>query len=83
MIELAAKRKKTEAFDLESFLENPSLEHIDKCQIDDLVVIAKPILKKDLKSLVLGKLVELEVIMLPVLPDSPVCAPGPAGVGRS
>ncbi|KAM7409561.1 hypothetical protein PAMA_001172 [Pampus argenteus] len=34
----------------------------------------KQILKRDLKSLVVGKLVELGVIVLPVLPDSPVPA---------
>ncbi|CAJ1087392.1 uncharacterized protein LOC118469438 [Xyrichtys novacula] len=72
------------SFDLDSFLLNPSLDQINKCRKDNLVEIAvhfnvlfaKSILKKELKSLVIGKLVELGVIVLPVLPESPVCAPG-------
>lgn len=60
-------------FQLEKFLENPNIEQLDKCKVDDLMVVAahvhvsfvKPILKKDLKSIVLLKLV---VNSLPGLP---------------
>ena len=77
---------KMASFDLESFLGNLSLDQINKCRKDHLVEIAvhfsvplvKSILKKELKTLIIGKLVELGLIVLPVIPESPVCAPGAA-----
>ena len=61
-------------FDLQGFLENPSYESFRSCRKDDLVQIAahfslghsRQILKKDLQGLVLGELLERELVMLPV-----------------
>lgn len=51
------------AFDLQSFLENPSLEVINKCRKDDLFLIAThfkiPITKQSLKKQVKKELIDL------------------------
>lgn len=60
-------------FSLERFLESPSLEELDSCRKDDLVMIAshfqisvnKNALKKEIKSVVYNRLVELNVLVLP------------------
>lgn len=60
-------------FSLERFLESPSLEELDSCRKDDLVMIAshfqisvnKNALKKEIKSVVCNRLVELNVLVLP------------------
>lgn len=62
------------AFSLDSFLSNPSYNGLIHCRKDELAQIAghcsltypKPILKKDLRILGLGKLVEQRLITLPV-----------------
>ncbi len=66
------------AFNLHYFLANPSLIQINSCCKDELVQIAnhfslifpKPILKRDFKALVLGKLVEIGLIVLLVQSES-------------
>lgn len=58
-------------FDLEVFMSNPTLSQIDSCYKDDLAEIAsrfgicypKQLLKKELKALIIGKLVEMEVVL--------------------
>lgn len=68
-------------FDLDRFLASPSLRLVDNCRKDDLVKIAthfglsfpQQILKKELKALVVSKLVELKLIEWPVQTE-------PAGV---
>lgn len=88
VIKSKKKKKKKTTFVLETFLESPSLEKLNNCRVDDLTEIAvhfnvsfaKPILKRDLKTLVLVKLVELGLIDLPVLPESPEGVPGSTGV---
>ena len=60
-------------FDLESFFAKPSIIQIDGCRKDDLAKMAshlsishpKQILKRELKALVVGKLVELKLLVLP------------------
>lgn len=55
-------------FSLERFLESPSLEELDSCRKDDLVMIAshfqisvnKNALKKEIKSVVCNRLVDVE-----------------------
>lgn len=64
-------------FSLEQFLVNPSLELIAGCKKNKLLLIAnhygisvpKQVVKSELKALVVEKLVELEVIHLPVAVD--------------
>ena len=61
-------------FDLHGFLANPSYESFSSCRKDDLVQIAahfnlghsRQILERDLQGLVLGELLERELVMLPV-----------------
>lgn len=58
------------AFNLQSFLDNPSLEVIEKCRKDELLIIAthfkihipKQSLKKEIKAKVIDRLCELEVL---------------------
>ncbi|KAK0144357.1 hypothetical protein N1851_017283 [Merluccius polli] len=60
-------------FDLRGFLANPSYESFMSCRKDKLVQIAahfglghpQQILKRDLQGLVLGELMEQELVMLP------------------
>ncbi len=60
-------------FDLEAFISAPTLEQFDKCRKDDLISIAahyqipvlKQQLKREIKNIVLQKLVELGVLALP------------------
>ncbi|XP_016388304.1 uncharacterized protein LOC107724040 [Sinocyclocheilus rhinocerous] len=60
-------------FDLEAFINVPTLEQLDKCRKDDLISIAahyrisvsRQQLKREIKSIVLKKLVELGVLVLP------------------
>lgn len=60
------------AFDLEAFLFNPTLSQTDNCRKDDLAQIAnhfgishpKQLLKKELKALVVGKVMEMEIVLL-------------------
>ena len=74
-------------FDLDSFLASPSLTLIDSYRKDDLVQIAnhfsltypKQILKKELKALVVGKLVELGFIEVSVPTESAVPEDGTLG----
>ncbi len=64
-------------FDLEAFISAPTLEQLDKCQKDDLISIVahfqisvlKQQLKREIKNLVLQKLVELGVLVLPEVED--------------
>lgn len=71
-------------FDIENFLANPSLRLIDSCRKDDLAKIAdhfsitytKQLLKRELKALVVGKLVELKVIVLPAQSEPAVLEDG-------
>ncbi|XP_076608401.1 LOW QUALITY PROTEIN: uncharacterized protein LOC143333911 [Chaetodon auriga] len=64
-------------FDLESFLDTPTLEQLNSCGKDELAEIAdhfsltysKSMLKRDLKALIIGKLVDMEVLVLPVQSD--------------
>lgn len=57
-------------FDLDSFLASPSISLADACRKDDLAKVAshfgltvfRQILKKELKKLVLDKLVELQLV---------------------
>lgn len=61
-------------FDLESFVATPTLDQLDSCCKDDLakiadhfsIIFSKTILKRDLKALIIGKLVEMEVLVLPL-----------------
>lgn len=65
-------------FDLQSFIKEPSLDKFDKCRKDDLLKIAdqyrisvvKQALKKTIKSVILQKLVELHVLVLPDADDA-------------
>lgn len=76
-------------FDLDSFLATPSLSQIDRCRKDDLAKIAhhfsitypKPILKRELKALIVDKLVELKLIVLPVQSESAVLDDGTLSEG--
>ncbi|KAK0144157.1 hypothetical protein N1851_017473 [Merluccius polli] len=60
-------------FDSRGFLANPSYESFISCRKDELVQIAahfglghpRQILKRDLQGLVLGELIEQELVMLP------------------
>lgn len=60
-------------FDLDSFVKAPSFEQLEKCRKDDLLLIAahfkivvtKQQLKREVKSAVLRRLVELGVLVLP------------------
>ncbi len=60
-------------FDLEAFISAPTLEQFDKCRKDDLISIAahyqipvlKQQLKREIKNIVLQKLVELGVLAVP------------------
>jgi len=60
-------------FSVEKFLENPSLEELDGCRKDDLLMIAshfqisvkKQSLKNEIKSVVYSRLVEMNVLTLP------------------
>lgn len=71
-------------FDLDSFLACPSLSLINSYRKDDLAQIAthfglvysKPILKKELKALVVGMLVELKLIKVTVPMESAVTEGG-------
>lgn len=59
-------------FSVEKFLENPSLEELDGCRKDDLLMIAshfqisvkKQSLKNEIKSVVYSRLVEMNVLTL-------------------
>lgn len=61
-------------FDLDRFLASPSLQLVNSCRKDNLSKIAahfglsfpKQILKKELKVLVVSKLVELKLVEIPV-----------------
>ena len=72
----------SEEFDLDYLLANPSLTQLKGCRRDKLVQIAnhfripfsKQILKRDLKALIVGDLVEQGVIVLPVQDELPVLA---------
>ena len=74
-------------FDLDSFLASPSLSLINCCRKDELAQIAnhfsliypKQVLKRDLKALVVGKLVELGLIKVPVQTGSAVVEDGTLG----
>lgn len=70
-------------FDLEAFISAPTLGQLDKCRKDDLIRIAahyqisvlKQQLKREIKNIVLQKLVELGVLVLPPFePFSPASA---------
>ena len=73
-----------EEFDLDNLLANPSLTQLDGCRKDELVQVAnhfripfpKQILKRNLKALIVGDLVEQGVIVLPVRDELPVLADG-------
>lgn len=59
-------------FSLESFVSNPTLKQFDCCRKDVLCIIAahydipvsKPLVKKELKSIILGGLVDRGVVLL-------------------
>lgn len=61
------------AFNLQSFLDNPSLEVIEKCRKDDLFLIAthfkipitKQSLKKQIKAEVIDRLCDLGILRQP------------------
>lgn len=65
-------------------MANPSLSQIDSCRKADLVQLAdhcsltysKQLREKELKALVIGKLVELEVIVLPAQSEPAVFVDG-------
>ncbi|XP_030216443.1 uncharacterized protein LOC115546817 [Gadus morhua] len=67
-------------FDLESFLAGPSTGQLDRCRKDDLAQIAdyfglfysRQTLKRDLKAIVVSKLAELALVVLPAQADSAV-----------
>ena len=67
-------------FDLESFLAGPSIGQLDRCRKDDLAQIAdyfglfysRQTLKRDLKAIVVSKLAELALVVLPAQADSAV-----------
>lgn len=71
-------------FNIEYFLGNPSLRLIDSSHKDELAQIAdhisitysKQLLKKELKALVVSKLVELRIIVLSVQSDPAVLEDG-------
>ncbi len=64
-------------FDLQSFIDNPTLDKFDRCRKDDLLKIAehygisvvRQALKKTIKGVILQKLVELDVLVLPDADD--------------
>lgn len=61
-------------FDLNSFLASPSIKLVDSCRKNELAQIAshfgltvpRQVLKKELKALVLHKLVEMKLVQMPV-----------------
>lgn len=61
-------------FDSNSFLASPSIKLVDSCRKDELAQIAShfglmvpcQVLKKELKALVLHKLVEMKPVQMPV-----------------
>ncbi len=74
-------------FNLGSFLANPSYNSLTSCRKDGLAQIAdhfslthsKQILRRDLRALVLGKLVEQELIMLRAQAEPPELDKGTLG----
>lgn len=69
-------------FNLQSFLSQPSTEQVENCRKADLVAIANhfdlplgALLKEELRALIMGKLVELEVLVCPA-PGEPVISDG-------
>lgn len=70
-VDCPPNRPSMSTFDLEAFMSNPMLSQIDSCLKDDLAQIAsrfgfsypKQSLKKELKALIIGKLVEMEVVL--------------------
>ncbi|XP_067230426.1 uncharacterized protein [Chanodichthys erythropterus] len=64
-------------FDLDNFVKTPSVEQLNKCRKDDLLCIAahfkiavtKQQLKRDIKSIIVQRLVELGVLVLPAGAD--------------
>lgn len=64
-------------FDLDNFVRTPSVERLNKCRKDDLLCIAahykiavtKQQLKRDIKSIIVQRLVELGVLVLPAGAD--------------
>ena len=79
-MEVGLNRIEVLLFDLESFLVVPSLSQVDRCRKDDLAQIAdyfgvsysRQMLKRELKAIVVSKLVELALIVLPAQADSAV-----------
>lgn len=71
-------------FDLECFIRGPTLDQIELCRKEDLFAIAahfsfsfsKQLKKKELKALMVGKLAEMNVVVLPPLPPAPVQTEG-------
>lgn len=71
-------------FDLNLFLATPSISQINSCRKDDLAKIAdhfnisysKQLLKRELKALIIDRLVEMEVIVLPEISESAVLEDG-------
>ncbi len=69
--------EKMNIFDLQSFIDNPTLDKFDRCRKDDLLKIAehygisvvRQALKKTIKGVILQKLVELDVLVLPDADD--------------
>ncbi|GAA6090915.1 uncharacterized protein LOC107724040 [Tachysurus ichikawai] len=65
-------------FELQAFLSAPSLERLDECRKDNLLEIAahfemslsRQLLKREIKKLVVEKLVELHVLSLTVDPGA-------------
>ncbi|MED6285422.1 hypothetical protein CHARACLAT_029145, partial [Characodon lateralis] len=70
-------------FNLKRFLESPSLELLESCQKDDLAQISahfciyylRQFLKKELRNLVVEKLVELGVLVFSEISVSSVAQP--------
>ncbi|KAG1952330.1 gag-pol fusion protein [Pimephales promelas] len=60
-------------FDLQSFVEHPSLEQFDQCRKDDLlkiadhykIVVVRQALKKDIKNAIFERLVEINIFSRP------------------
>lgn len=73
-------------FDLQSFIDKPSIEQFDSCRKDDLlkivdyykISVVKKALKKNIKSAIFERLVELRIFTLPSVDAGET---GPLGAG--
>lgn len=77
-------------FSLEVFLANPTIEQIDRCRKDDLILIAnhfsitlsKQLLKRELKALIVGELAEQDILVLPAQSGPAVLTPSEGAAGQ-